>query len=107
MRIRKPVTDENNHLCKKEEHGYQIDQEMTHDTKGDYDYDENQGSSHSKQGREDHSFHQNTYEEVKNYANRLRWLLQREKGSQYQKSPEGSEAAGALETRMEGGRVIL
>ena len=27
--IRKPVTDENSHLCKKEEHGYQIDQEMT------------------------------------------------------------------------------
>jgi len=68
--IRKPVTDENSHLCKKEEHGYQIDQEMTlreimimmkikvKDLQ----------CSFSWQARTDGKiivFHQNTYEEVK------------------------------------------
>jgi hypothetical protein len=121
-RIRKAVTDENGHLCNGEEHGYQIDQEMTlreimmkikaKDTPIFLLIANKDGKSIA--------FHRNTYEEVKNQAKRfesepaghiMHWLLQRgiEGEDIYnllRTTFSEEEAAGALETRLEGGRVI-
>jgi hypothetical protein len=121
-RIRKAVTDERGHLCNGKADGYQIDQMMT--LREIIMKIKHKGTLMfvllAKKDGKFIAFHRNTYDEVKDFAKRfesepaghiMHWLLRRgiEADDIYNLLRvcfTEEEAAGALETKMENGRVV-
>jgi len=121
-RIRKAVTDERGHLCDGKVDRYQIDQMMT--LREIIMKIKHKGTPVfvllAKKDSKVIAFHRNTYDEIKDFAKRfesepaghiMHWLLRRgiESDDIYNLLKvcfTEEEAAGALETKMEGGRVV-